>query len=221
MFVCPNRLNDRWVEVAGDLSTLIRNLWSAKMFGLRGGGIGSCRNGRQAGDRRGEPTLAERYSRDSLKYLPSATGRACSHRRLKGLALKGYTVPFLHPTVCCGLNICKLACFKMWFSEHSDMQHKPWQQLEYGSFFKFCFLVPFCSVQLSAFLYWLVFCVWLCCIVKQVKMFTSSDFSLFHIFFISSALHLWGHRVWGQVTQVMFINCRKWQNLKIWNRGKH
>lgn len=59
MFVCPKRLNDQWVEVAGDLSSLIRNLWSAKMFGLQGGGIGSCRTGRQAGDRRGEPTLAE------------------------------------------------------------------------------------------------------------------------------------------------------------------
>lgn len=56
MFVCPNRLRDQWVEVAGDLSTLIRNLWSAKMFGLRGGRIGSCRTCRQAGDRRGEST---------------------------------------------------------------------------------------------------------------------------------------------------------------------
>lgn len=26
MFVCRNRLNDQWVEVAGDLSALIRNL---------------------------------------------------------------------------------------------------------------------------------------------------------------------------------------------------
>lgn len=48
LFVCRNRLNDRWVEVAGDLSALIRNLWSAKMLGLQGGGIGSCRTGRQA-----------------------------------------------------------------------------------------------------------------------------------------------------------------------------
>lgn len=51
VFVCCNRLNHQWVEVAGDLSMLIRNLWSAKMFGLQGGGIGSCRTGRQAGDR--------------------------------------------------------------------------------------------------------------------------------------------------------------------------
>lgn len=26
LFVCRNRLNDQWVEVAGDLSALIRNL---------------------------------------------------------------------------------------------------------------------------------------------------------------------------------------------------
>lgn len=48
LFVCCNRLNDQWVEVAGDLRTLIRNLWSAKMFGLQGAGIGSCRTGRPA-----------------------------------------------------------------------------------------------------------------------------------------------------------------------------
>lgn len=73
VFVCRNRLNHQWVEVAGDLSTLIRNLWSAKMFGLWGGGIGSCRTGRQAGDRRGVLTIRRaetveiQYS--CLKYL--------------------------------------------------------------------------------------------------------------------------------------------------------
>lgn len=67
VFVCRNRLNDQWVEVAGDLSALIRNLWSAKMFGLRGGGIGSCRTGRLAGDRRGEPTL-ERAETVEIQY---------------------------------------------------------------------------------------------------------------------------------------------------------
>ncbi|KAM7374839.1 hypothetical protein PAMP_007475 [Pampus punctatissimus] len=46
------------------------------MFGLRGGGIGSCRTRRQAGDRRGEPTLAETSlaamtTRDTLLQAPS------------------------------------------------------------------------------------------------------------------------------------------------------
>lgn len=54
VFVCRNRLNHQWVEVAGHLSMLIRNLWSAKMLGLQGAAIGSCRTGRQAGD--WEPT---------------------------------------------------------------------------------------------------------------------------------------------------------------------
>lgn len=51
VFVCHNRLSDQWVEVACDLSMLIRNLWSAEMFGLQGGGIGSCRTGKQTGRR--------------------------------------------------------------------------------------------------------------------------------------------------------------------------
>lgn len=54
LFVCCSRLNDQWVEVAGDSRTLIRNLWSAKMFGLQGGGIGSCRAAKQVGWRQEE-----------------------------------------------------------------------------------------------------------------------------------------------------------------------
>lgn len=71
VFVCRNRLNDQWVEVAGDLSALIRNLWSAKMFGLRGRGIGSCRAGRQAGWRQGgrAHSRESRDCRDTVEML--------------------------------------------------------------------------------------------------------------------------------------------------------
>lgn len=68
VFVCRNRLNDQWVEVAGDLSTLIRNLWSAKMFGLQRGGDWQLSH-RQAGWRQeGRAHITEsRHCRDTVQ----------------------------------------------------------------------------------------------------------------------------------------------------------
>lgn len=78
VFVCRNRLNHQWVEVASDLSAFIRNLWSTKMFGLGGGGIGSCRTGRLAGERRGRAgdTESEDYS-DTVEMSEMLTLAGC------------------------------------------------------------------------------------------------------------------------------------------------